>query len=42
MIEVARSVLNRYIPDIYIYSDIHKGKETGKYVLIVTSHAGSS
>ena len=36
MIEAARSVLNRYIPDIYLYSDVYKGEESGKYVLIVT------
>lgn len=34
MIDSARSVLNRYIPDIYIYSDIYKGDEAGKYVSI--------
>jgi RNA 3'-terminal phosphate cyclase-like protein len=31
MIEAARSVLNRYIPDIYLYSDVYKGEESGKY-----------
>ena len=36
MIEAARSVLNRYIPDIYLYSYVYKGEESGKYVLIVT------
>lgn len=36
MIEAARSVLNRYIPDIYLYSDVYKGEESGKYVLIVS------
>ncbi|KAI0306351.1 18S rRNA biogenesis protein [Multifurca ochricompacta] len=30
MIEAARSVLNRYIPDIYLYSDVYKGEEGGK------------
>ncbi|KZT09534.1 18S rRNA biogenesis protein [Laetiporus sulphureus 93-53] len=30
MIEAARSVLNRYIPDIYIYSDVYKGEDSGK------------
>jgi len=30
MIEASRSVLNRYIPDIYIYSDVYKGEESGK------------
>lgn len=32
MIESCRSVLNRYIPDIYLYSDVYKGDESGKYV----------
>jgi RNA 3'-terminal phosphate cyclase-like protein len=32
MIEAARSVLNRYIPDIYIYADVYKGEESGKCV----------
>lgn len=30
MIEAARSILNRYIPDIYLYSDVYKGSESGK------------
>ncbi|CAG8628850.1 4509_t:CDS:2, partial [Acaulospora colombiana] len=30
MIEASRSVLNRYIPDIYIHSDVYKGEESGK------------
>ncbi|KAM6500366.1 RNA 3'-terminal phosphate cyclase/enolpyruvate transferase [Amanita muscaria] len=30
MIEAARSILNRYIPDIYLYSDGYKGSESGK------------
>lgn len=30
MIDSARSVLNRYIPDIYLYSDVYKGEESGK------------
>ncbi|KIY72040.1 18S rRNA biogenesis protein [Cylindrobasidium torrendii FP15055 ss-10] len=30
MIEACRSVLNRYIPDIYLYSDVYKGEESGK------------
>lgn len=32
MIEASRSVLNRYIPDIYLYSDVYKGEESGKFV----------
>jgi hypothetical protein len=31
MIEASRSILNRYIPDIYLYSDVYKGEESGKY-----------
>jgi len=30
MVEAARSVLNRYIPDIYIHTDVYKGAESGK------------
>ncbi|KAJ9116193.1 hypothetical protein QFC20_000873 [Naganishia adeliensis] len=30
MVEAARSVLNRYIPDIYLYTDVYKGEESGK------------
>jgi RNA 3'-terminal phosphate cyclase-like protein len=36
MIEAARSVLNRYIPDIYLYSDVYKGEESGKRVYLTT------
>jgi RNA 3'-terminal phosphate cyclase-like protein len=32
IVESARSVLNRYIPDVYIYTDVYKGAESGKYV----------
>ena len=32
MIEAARSVLNRYIPDIYLFSDVYKGEDSGKCV----------
>jgi RNA 3'-terminal phosphate cyclase-like protein len=30
MVEAARSVLNRYIPDIYLYTDVYKGEDSGK------------
>jgi hypothetical protein len=39
MIEAARSVLNRYIPDIYLYSDVYKGEEGGVYVQFVPYQA---
>ncbi|KAJ2162578.1 hypothetical protein GGF46_000581 [Coemansia sp. RSA 552] len=29
MVETARGELNRYIPDIYIYTDVYKGAESG-------------
>lgn len=29
MIDACRSVLNRYIPDIYLYSDVYKKEESG-------------
>ena len=38
MIEASRSVLNRYIPDIYLYSDVYKGDESGKSVLLLNRH----
>lgn len=30
MIEAARSQLNEFIPDVYIYSDVFKGQESGR------------
>ena len=30
LVESSRSVLNTFIPDIYIYSDVFKGEEAGK------------
>jgi RNA 3'-terminal phosphate cyclase-like protein len=30
LVESARGVLNRYIPDIHIYSDVYKGDDSGK------------
>ena len=30
MVESTRSILNQFIPDIYIYTDVAKGKESGK------------
>ncbi|KAK4687364.1 RNA 3'-terminal phosphate cyclase-like protein, partial [Tremellales sp. Uapishka_1] len=30
MVEAARSILNRYIPDIYLYTDVYKGEDSGK------------
>jgi len=30
LVESARSVLNRFIPDIYIYTDVYRGQESGK------------
>lgn len=30
MVESARSLLNRYIPDIHIYTDVYRGDEAGK------------
>jgi len=35
MIESARSVLNQFIPDIYLYSDVYKGDESGKCGLFI-------
>jgi len=30
MVDASRSILNRYIPDIYIHSDVYKGEDSGK------------
>lgn len=30
MVEAARGVLNRYIPDLYLFSDVYRGAEAGK------------
>lgn len=30
MVEAARAVVNRYTPDIYLYTDVYKGDEAGK------------
>ncbi|KAJ3505358.1 hypothetical protein NLJ89_g7464 [Agrocybe chaxingu] len=45
MIEASRSVLNRYIPDIYLYSDVYKGDESGKspgYALSILAESTTS
>ncbi|PPQ77509.1 hypothetical protein CVT25_011306 [Psilocybe cyanescens] len=45
MIEASRSILNRYIPDIYLYSDIYKGDESGKspgYALTLLAESTTS
>ncbi|KAG8908182.1 hypothetical protein FRB99_008725 [Tulasnella sp. 403] len=45
MVEAARSVLNRYIPDIYIHTDVYKGDESGKspgYALTLLSESTTS
>ncbi|GAA5852130.1 hypothetical protein JCM8547_000168 [Rhodosporidiobolus lusitaniae] len=46
LVAAARSVLNRYIPDIYIYTDVYRGEDSGKspgYAITLvassTSHA---
>ncbi|KAF9075175.1 18S rRNA biogenesis protein [Rhodocollybia butyracea] len=45
MIEASRSILNRYIPDIYLYSDVYKGEESGKspgYALTILAESTTS
>ncbi|EIW68216.1 hypothetical protein TREMEDRAFT_32298 [Tremella mesenterica DSM 1558] len=45
MVESARSVLNRFIPDIYLYTDVYKGEESGKspgYGLTLVSQSTTS
>jgi RNA 3'-terminal phosphate cyclase len=34
LVAAARSVLNRYIPDIYIYTDVYRGEDSGKCVVL--------
>jgi len=45
MIEASRSVLNRYIPDIYLFSDVYKGEDSGKspgYALTLLAESTTS
>jgi RNA 3'-terminal phosphate cyclase-like protein len=45
MVESARSVLNRYSPDIYLYTDVYKGEESGKspgYGLTLVTQSSTS
>ncbi|KAG7092539.1 hypothetical protein E1B28_008889 [Marasmius oreades] len=45
MIEASRSLLNRYIPDIYLYSDVYKGDDSGKspgYALSLVAESTTS
>lgn len=30
MVESARELLNNYLPDVYVYTDVVKGNEAGK------------
>ncbi|KAG5519716.1 hypothetical protein PMAC_001873 [Pneumocystis sp. 'macacae'] len=46
LVESARSILNRFIPDIYIYTDVRRGNECGKspgffLSLVAESNTGS-
>jgi len=31
MVDTARGVLNHYLPDVYIFTDTYKGKDSGMY-----------
>ncbi|TDL24838.1 18S rRNA biogenesis protein [Rickenella mellea] len=45
MIESCRSVLNRFVPDIYLYSDVYKGEDSGKspgYALSLVAESTTS
>ena len=35
IVDSARSVLNKYLPDVYIYTDVVRGREVGKYIYAV-------
>ena len=46
MIDSARSVLNRYIPDLYLFADVYRGDESGRspgyaLELVATSTTGA-
>jgi len=46
MIDAARGVLNRYIPDLYLFSDVYRGDESGRspgygLSLVATSTTGA-
>ncbi len=30
MVDAARSILNKYLPDVYIYTDVVKGSDAGR------------
>ncbi|GAA6007932.1 rRNA-processing endoribonuclease [Rhodotorula paludigena] len=42
LVAAARSVLNRYIPDIYIYTDVYRGEDSGKSPGYAITLVGSS
>lgn len=45
MVESARSILNRYIPDIYLFTDVYKGDDSGKspgYGLTLVAQSSTS
>ncbi|MBW0527070.1 hypothetical protein O181_066785 [Austropuccinia psidii MF-1] len=45
LVASARSILNRYIPDIYIYTDVYRGADSGKspgYALTLLSTSTST
>lgn len=46
MVEAARGILNRYIPDLYLFADVYRGEEAGKspgfgLSLVASSNTGS-
>ncbi|GAA5990429.1 hypothetical protein JCM11641_007942 [Rhodosporidiobolus odoratus] len=44
LVASARSILNRYIPDIYIYTDVYRGEDSGKspgYAITLVSSSTS-
>ncbi len=32
MVDSARKILNYYLPDVYVYTDVVRGKEAGRWV----------
>lgn len=46
MVEAARGILNRYIPDLYLFADVYRGEEAGKspgfgLSLVASSNTGA-
>ncbi len=36
LVESSRSLLNHFIPDVFIYTDVYRGQESGLYVFLLS------